>query len=272
MIKRNSEHFCGIMPFDFSISYANINSDSQKNEFESHIHNECEIYINLSGNVSFVVENNIYPISPGSIILTRPFEYHHCVYHSNAPHRHFWILFSCSGNEDLLPLFFERGVGENNHLTLDPQETEELIDLCHKMTSAYTSQAEKYLDFFKFLELLNHADKAIKSKSNIPQDVVFAVNYISENLSSPISVSEIAEQSNVSINTLERHFSQHLKCSPTVYLKKKRLANAIKLLISGSNVSEAAEKSGFSDYSYFIATFKKEYGLSPLKYIKLRGE
>ena len=32
---------------------------------------ECEIYLNLSGDVSFEVENRIYPVSPGTVILTR---------------------------------------------------------------------------------------------------------------------------------------------------------------------------------------------------------
>ena len=66
------------------VAYSELDSKSKQNTFDSHIHNECEIYINLSGDVSFVVENKVYPIVPGSIIITRPGEYHHCVYHSNA--------------------------------------------------------------------------------------------------------------------------------------------------------------------------------------------
>ena len=90
----NHEHFESVKPFDFSATYIEIYADSSENVNYSHIHDECEIYVNLRGDLSFIVENNIYPIKPGDIIITRPHEYHHCVYHSNKLHRHFWILFS----------------------------------------------------------------------------------------------------------------------------------------------------------------------------------
>lgn len=61
---------------------------------------------------------------------------------------------------------------------------------------------------------------------------------------------------------------QTLNLSPTEYIKKKRLANVIKLLSTGCTVAEASSQSGFSDYSNFIALFKKIYGTTPLKYKK----
>ena len=77
-----------ISAVDFSVSYVDLESSFNINENESHIHEECEIYLNLSGDVSFEVENKIYPISRGSVIITRPYEYHHCIYHSDACHKH----------------------------------------------------------------------------------------------------------------------------------------------------------------------------------------
>jgi len=46
------------------------------------------------------------------------------------------------------------------------------------------------------------------------------------------------------------------------------LAIAAKYLAGGCTVAEACEKSGVSDYSYFIALFRKTYGLTPLQYQK----
>lgn len=124
--------FNSIQPFEVKATYTETDSKSPKNEFNSHIHNECEIYINLSGDVSFVVENNIYSVIPGSIIITRPFEYHHCVYHSNKLHRHFRILFSASGNEYLFDDFYKRNAGENNLLILEADKSNELISVLKK--------------------------------------------------------------------------------------------------------------------------------------------
>lgn len=103
----NYEHFHAIKPFNLMVSYLELYFESSENVYDSHIHEECEIYVNLSGDVSFVVENHIYPLKPGDIIITRPYEYHHCVYHSNKLHKHFWVLFSSSGNEHLFDIFYK---------------------------------------------------------------------------------------------------------------------------------------------------------------------
>ena len=96
-VNRNVEKFDEIKEFDFSISYLEYYKDNVNNINVSHFHEECEVYINLSGDVDFMVEDKIYPINAGDIIITRPFEYHHCIYRSNKLHKHFWILFSSSG-------------------------------------------------------------------------------------------------------------------------------------------------------------------------------
>lgn len=109
------------------IKYVEIDSKSPLNTYNDHIHDECEIYVNLSGDVSFSVENSVYPITKGSVIITRPYEYHRCIYHSNKLHKHFWILFNPSKNEELFDIFFKRELGKNNLLVLDSENTEELF-------------------------------------------------------------------------------------------------------------------------------------------------
>lgn len=265
-MKKISEHFSGINPFHLEVSY--VEMDPTQVVFESHAHEECEIYMNLSGDVSFVVENRIYPVPPGGMIITRPFEYHHCVHNSSKLHKHFWILFSAAGNEELFDVFYKRRKGEGNLLTLPPKETEMIISLFHKMVEGAAPQSQKYYRFFRMITLLQSADVADADEDTYPADIVYAINYISRHFAEPISVGEIAKGANVSINTLERHFSQILHLSPSAYIRKKRLAHAAKLLTEGSSVTEASDGSGFSDYSNFIALFKRTYGVTPLVYKK----
>ena len=104
--------FPQVRPFDFSVSYIEIDANSPENVYDDHIHEECEIYINLSGDVSFSVEGAVYPIMPGGVIITRPYEYHYRLYNSNKLHKHFWILFNPSGNEELLNVFLTESSDE----------------------------------------------------------------------------------------------------------------------------------------------------------------
>jgi AraC-like DNA-binding protein len=51
-------------------------------------------------------------------------------------------------------------------------------------------------------------------------------------------------------------------------LRKKRLFASMLALRNGDTVTEAAMKSGFSDYSNYIQLFKKQFGITPLQYKK----
>ena len=263
-------NYNGIAPFHFSLHYVELNASSPQNQFDSHIHPQCEIYLNLSGDVSFMVEDHIYPISPGSIIITRPYEYHRCIYLSNALHRHFWVLMSSGGNEALLKLFFDRPAGMGNLIVLSPRKSRELLELFHTMLRSQEDEVEKHLRFLTMLSILQTGNPADLSKTNtvLPSDLAFALTYISDNLSNAISIRELAVAAHVSVNTLERHFLNCLQMTPNEFIKEKRLMYAAQLLKQGRTVAEASAESGFSDYSHFIASFRRVFGLTPLQYKK----
>ena len=261
-----THHFEEIKPFDISVKYTELLPQNHIVDNDIHIHSECEVYINMSGDVSFVVEDSIYPVKYGDIIVTRPFEYHHCIHHSNKLHRHFWILFSCKGNEQLFGRFFDRAAGRDNLLTLCAHDTNELMELCHRM--ADNTNCLKHLDFFKFIELLQNASVSAPDTTYYPQDITYAIRYINLHFDESLSVADIAKDAGVSINTLERHFLKAVSLTPTEYIQSKRLANAAKLLSLNYSVTDASQLSGFPDYSGFIALFKKHYGVTPLKYKK----
>ncbi len=263
-------NYSGIAPFHFSLHYVELDASSPKNQFDSHVHPQCEIYLNLSGDVSFMVEDHIYPISPGSIIITRPYEYHRCIYLSNALHKHFWVLLSSDGNEALLKLFFDRPAGTGNLIVLSPQKSRELLELFRVMLQTEADEAVKHLQFLTMLTILQTGNPADLSKSNtvLPSDLAFALTYISDNLTKTISVKELAAAAHVSVNTLERHFLNCLQMTPYEFIKEKRLMYAADLLKQGKTVAETSSESGFSDYSHFIAIFKNFFGITPLQYKK----
>lgn len=267
MRKHNSERLEALKPFELHINY-NDGKDKATGRPGPHIHDECQIYVNLSGEVSFIVEDSVYSIKSGDIIITRPFEYHHCVYNTAESQENFWISFSPEGNEELFDMFFKRSLGEENHLVLPPDELDDFIAHCHKLTDPTESVVEKYYNFFKLIDFLHRAKINTTQNNNMTQDIDYALNYIKMNLSKPITIEELAKQSFVSVSTLERHFKKKFGLSPYAYLQKKRLANARKLLAKGETVNSAAEQSGFPDCSWFIVMFKKEYDITPHQYKK----
>jgi len=269
----NSFRFNGFSQFDFSITYSDIDVQSPLNTNESHIHKECEIYINLSGDVSFEVENHIYPISAGSVIITRPYEYHHCIYHSNKPHRHYWILFSPEDNDELLKMFFQRLRGVSNHIMLDSDCLERACEIMQSLLKKDTPELDRYIGFFTLLKILDSGTRLNYDEDlvGLPEDVRLALKYMYDNIGTKISVSELAEKAFVSVNTLERHFKACLNATPFEILKRKRLIYSLELLRHGKTLYETCELCGFSDYSNFIMLFRKQFGITPLKFKKSLG-
>ena len=96
-----------------------------------------------------------------------------------------------------------------------------------------------------------------------------AVNYVAENYSKPISVSDIADHVNLSRSRLYRVFMQQIFISPQQYLTEYRMRQAIHYLERRKGtIKEIAMAVGIDDPLYFSSLFKQVTGRSPKNYMK----
>lgn len=95
------------------------------------------------------------------------------------------------------------------------------------------------------------------------------IDYIEENLKSEITVSEIAEYTGFSVYHFSRLFSNYIGMPVAAYLTKRRLYHAIFSIQSGKKTIDVALEYGFNTYPGFYKAFKREFGCSPTKYLKL---
>lgn len=255
---------------ELKANYVELSADSPLNQNDSHFHSECEIYINLSGSVAFEVENHVYPISRGSVIITRPYEYHRCIYRGNDLHRHYWITFSADEKDELLALFFDRDKGRNNLVFLTEEQLDKCCEILNEQLIKERDMLSRRIAFLSLIKLIEEGEwKGGKiSSDELPSDVAKALRFMDEHLTEELDVEQIAKEASVSVNTLERHFKEALGTTPFAMLRKKRLFASMLALRNGDTVTEAALKSGFSDYSNYIQLFKKQFGITPLQYKK----
>lgn len=93
-----------------------------------------------------------------------------------------------------------------------------------------------------------------------------AKEYINENLSSEIKITDICKYADTSRTKLYEAFKDDCGMGVAEYIRKNRLEYACSMLKSGElSVAEISEKAGFADYNYFSRLFKKHYGVSPHK-------
>ena len=261
-------------PGNFAFHAVHIKREYKENDphiDDTHIHPFYEIYVNLSGNVSFLMNETIKEIHKGDIILTFPGTFHHCLYHEFGVHEHFCIWFQLDAN-NMIADFLKDNIQEGFH-RLNTFKQEELFEALKKLSvlseqSGYTF--EKTATFYSVLQLLSHSEHHTDNhdKPDLPDKCQEMLDYVNQNIASIKDVKEIAIACHISTSTMNRMFRQYLQLSPHQFLTSKRMSYAEGLLQKGHTVTESCFSAGFSDCSHFISAFKKAYGLTPYQYKK----
>lgn len=91
-----------------------------------------------------------------------------------------------------------------------------------------------------------------------------ALNRITEQYASPLTVEELAKLCKLSTTSFRRIFQRALRVSPKVYLNRVRLKMATILLRESTTpIIEVSYRSGFQSLSSFNRGFQKELGMTP---------
>lgn len=93
------------------------------------------------------------------------------------------------------------------------------------------------------------------------------VTWIGQNIDRQISLNEICAKAMMNKSTLERVFRQQMGTSIINYCRKLKIEEAKRMLREENmNVTQIAERLGFSSIHYFSRTFKTITGMAPSEY------
>ena len=68
-----------------------------------HVHNYLEIFLNISSDISFHVNNNLYSVSAGNAVISCPGDIHMGIFHKSSVHEHICIWVDANFTA---PIFF----------------------------------------------------------------------------------------------------------------------------------------------------------------------
>ncbi len=106
--------------------------------------------------------------------------------------------------------------------------------------------------------------------SHHDEEIIKIQDWIQENFQSKLQISEIAQNFDLSVRSLNRRFKLATNTTPLDYLQDVRIGHAMDLLKqSNLNVSEIAHLVGYQDSSYFSDLFKKHNSVTPHEYRKV---
>ena len=230
---------------------------------DTHIHSCYEIYINVSGDISFLHGSSVSDITYGDAIVSHPSDVHHCIYNSSCMHEHFciWLV-----GESIGKFLTERKI--SGRIRLTSENKERLIHIATKLSTPDLSNFLKTAYLFELVTLLANENELSSELENnsIPDKLREILAYVDANYITNISSHEIAKRFFISQSTLNRTFKKYVGMPIGSLIEAKRLSHAERLIRTGTSVTDACYSSGFNDCSRFIIKFKQKFGTTPHKY------
>ena len=153
-------------------------------------------------------------------------------------------------------------------LGLNPQKMEEYYDDLTRYDE------EKIKSVARVAEILvQHILLENMLRPNFDENIQKAALHIQENLEKNLSVQMLSKNTNLSKSALYRGFHRHFHCTVKEYIHQMRIEKAKELLRSTDlSIEEIGQRVGYESGSYFSKIFKKEQGVSPLRYKKEKME
>ncbi|MBO5221482.1 MAG: helix-turn-helix domain-containing protein [Clostridia bacterium] len=255
--------------FELKYYYSKEDEPFEARTFPPHIHDVPEIYILEEGTACFAVENRLYRLKAGDILITAPNEMHNCILTEKTVHKHFCLWFepSCFLLDAIL-----QNCGSEGNLISPPQETKKkILSLCKELYRA-TEEKKHRREYALLCQILCEIEESIgtgkESDTNLPPILTEILQEIAVNFSKIESLNDLTEKFYISPSTLGRLFRTHLHTSPKSYLETKKLAYSRILLREGRSVTEACTGAGYSDVSGYIRLFRRRFGVTPGEYRK----
>lgn len=249
-----------------------------------HFHRAYEIYYQLSGKRNYFIEDSVYPVKAGDLVLIDVYNIHRTTSSSTPKYSRIVLNFSQEfiGNhveKGLEPELLYCFTHQINLLSLDASQQAYVSALMKRMFEESVSQKVGYDVLVRqlLIELLlfirrNVAGQAPEnpvSKSGLHREISLATHYISQHYMQPLSLENIAEMCHVSYYYFCRMFKEVTGFTLTEYIAGVRIRKSQALLKSANlSVTDIAQKTGFESTANFERVFKKVTGTSPLKFKK----
>lgn len=256
---------------------------SRHHDSPLHVHSHhIELFLLISGNVSFYTEKQAFKMQPKSLIIIPDGIWHCAVTHDGSPYERAYVNIDLdlinilmTDKTNLYKCFEESRAQEVSTIILDEQQCASFTAMCETLSTVieqnkYASDIYERIILLQMLLLANEvAPMQEHQKNNIPKLLERLTRFISENMNQDLSLSMLGQRFFLNPNYINQYFKKYMHVSIHTYVIKKRIELSKQLLREGASVTDTCERCGFGNYSSFIRTFGRYVGMSPGKYRKM---
>lgn len=250
-----------------------------------HAHPYYEFILLISGCVNYYANGKHYTLHSGEFFLISPNVTHLMV-----------LAEDCTLYDRIIihidPDFYHSTLYTNEALSAWPgyeqQEADVIIlsenatakweirQLCERMSA--TAKMDKDLRdtmyYYQIAELYLTIHQIIRDNSLCPPSfsnplVTMSIDYMESHYTDPaLNINSLAQNLHISREHFSRIFKEYTCESAHSYLTHLRMQHCRRAIAEGKTILDASTESGFSDYSSFLKTFRKLYGMTPAEYRK----
>lgn len=263
---------------------------------ETHCNEGIEITYLETGNITFAVDSQIYPLKSGSLTVTRPWQPHSLGNPNIGPGRLHWIILDVGVRQPhqrwKWPDWFIVASADIKRLTrLLSQNERHVLSANAEIASCFKQIARIIEDtrsefkisrlavlinqlFLSILNMLISQDiQLLPELTSTRRTVELYLNQIRNNrplLAQTWTVVEMAEECSVGPTLFTRLCREITNMTPIQYLNYRKVKSAESLLRQNTNltITEVAFACGFASSQYFATVFKQFTGCSPLVFRK----
>ena len=274
----------GILNEDFRVFHL---KDRITKDVDYHYHDFHKIIIFLKGNVTYMIEGKAYKLRPWDTLIISQSQIHKPIIDPAEDYERIIIWFNpemiAEHNREganLLECFEVAMNRDNNRLRLFEEPLRKVKGIVYDLieegdNQAFGSVILKRTLLIQLIILLNR-NLLDNNRRNPSIDVQFdqnineIVTYINQHLDGDLSVNHLASLVFLSKYHLMRKFKAYTGYTLHQYIVQKRLMYAKALMAEGLRLTDVCQSAGFNDYSGFVRAFKKEFGISPREYLKVK--
>ncbi len=244
----------------------------------------------IHGDRKVITPTKSFMLHSGYISGMAPYIYHRTVPGSTDYYESYLVKFSPDFAKELtgtLGVQFLDSLYAQFPKKFAPEDEKELFSLAKTMLEAYDASNEiespeelkaallkiKYLLFSILLLIRDKGESASEQtvihNNALSEPIMEAVYYIEKNFREPLSITEVAAVSGYSVSYFSRLFKNQLGKAFSEYLCLTRLKHVQQLLLTTDmSAMDISLECGFPYPGNMTASFKKEFGMTPLKFRK----
>ncbi len=251
----------------------------------THIDTSCcyKIFLCLSGNKKFHINEYTYDVNMGEIFFVNPFHFHYFSHFDESADHDRYVIFiypnylkkSSTSNTNLANCFSDNLTPHHNFL-LNSQEISQFTQFIDKIVLQIRF-GDDLLNHTLFCELMvflnrlaiqHHSDEhfSCTPTTKLDKKITDIFAYIDEHITDDICIDELAKLLHISPSYLCKIYKSSTGTTIHKYITAKRITLAKHYLSEGYPIAVVSRMCGYNDYNVFLKAFTKETGLSPKKY------